>query len=44
MTNSCAQVGLWPTLEGGFSVVDAHAIKVSGYHNANFSGSIETDE
>ena len=31
MTNPRAQIGLWPTPIGGFSVADPHAIKVRGY-------------
>ena len=32
MTNLCAQIALWPAPRGGFSVADAHAIKVCGCH------------
>ena len=26
-----AQIGLWPTPQGAFTIADAHAIKVRGY-------------
>jgi hypothetical protein len=42
MANPRAQIGLWPTPRGGFSVADAHAIKVSEYHG-DISNSIATD-
>lgn len=37
-----AQLSLWPTPKGGFSIADAHAIKVSRSCN-DFLNSIVTD-
>ena len=31
LANSRAQLGLWPTPNGGFSIADARAIKVGGH-------------
>ena len=41
MLNPRAQFSLWPTPRGGFSIVDAHAIKVGG--TTDLLGSIATD-
>jgi hypothetical protein len=41
-TSTDAQIGLWPTPRGVFTVADAHAIKVSGCRSG-FSNPIVTD-
>ena len=43
IANTRIQISLWPTPRGSFSVADAHAIKVSGYHS-DPQNSILTDQ